>query len=74
MAEEKEKFKFYQVEGKAYRQHFTSEIQSRREYGKLKRAGLEDEEAFFVKLSGRNGLKEEWILLDEIQIEEGYFE
>ncbi|MBA7535038.1 hypothetical protein ES705_27288 [subsurface metagenome] len=78
MAEEekfkKEKFKFYLVEGKGYREQFSSEIQARREYGRIKKAGKTDEVSFFVKLYGKNELVEDWILMDEVTIKEAYYE
>jgi len=65
---------YFLVEGKGYKQQFSKELEARRTFGKRKKVGFESNEPFYVKLFGKKDLKDDWILLDEIEIKAGYYE
>ncbi|MBA7524367.1 hypothetical protein ES705_16505 [subsurface metagenome] len=68
-----ENFKFFLLETKGYKKQFSSQVQSRRMYSVLERKAKERGEPVSIKLFGKANVEDEWVLLDEVEIEEVYY-
>jgi len=69
-----EAFKYFLVEAKGYRKQFSSGIHAKRVFSRIEKEFKEAELPVAVKLFGKEDLKEEWILLDQVDIKASYYE
>ncbi|MBA7683663.1 hypothetical protein ES703_92037 [subsurface metagenome] len=69
-----EDFKYFKVESKGYKKQFTSQVQARRTFSGIEKKAVKDEETVSVKLFGKQNIEDEWIILDEVEIADEYYE
>jgi len=69
-----ENFKYFLLEAKGYKKQFTSQVQARRSFSIIERKAKEREEIILIKLSGKENVEDEWVLLDRVEIEAAYYD
>jgi len=69
-----ETFKYFLVTAKGYTKQFSVRVHARRVFAKIEKQAKEEELAFWVKLFGKEDLKDEWVLLDQVDVKASYYE
>jgi len=70
----KENFNYFLIDTKGYKKQWSSQVQARRSFSIIERDAKERGDPVSIKLFGKVNVKDEWTLLDHVEIEEAYYQ